>query len=143
MRCPPGRPAPGGTAPSVRARQPENVLADVCEDQVVRHRRDRVQARLAKLSLDVVLLGEPETAERVQAGVRGLPGRLRGEELRHVRLGAARLLLVEEPCSLVPDEIRGLQAGVRACDGKLHALVRTDWTTEDLPLGRIGGSLAN
>src|SRR6266550_1204316 len=128
---------------SVGARQAENVLADVREYQVVRHRRDRVEARLAEFSLDVVLFGEPEAAERVEACVRRLPGRLGGEELRHVRLGAARLLLVEEPCSLVPDEIGGLQGRVGTGNGKLHALVRTDRTTENLPLGRIGGSFAN
>src|SRR5207245_1902329 len=85
---------------------------------------------------DVVLLGEPETAERVEACVRRLPGRLGGEELRQVRLGAAWLLLVEEPCSLVPDEIGGLKGSVRTRNGKLNALIRTDRATEDLRIDR-------
>ena len=76
---------------------PEHVLAEVGEHEVVRDRRDRVEPRLAELALDVVLLREAEAAVRVEARVRRLPGRLRGEQLRHVRLGAARLARVEQP----------------------------------------------
>ena len=52
----------------VGARHAEHVLAEVGEDQVVRHRRDLVEARLAELSLDVVLLGKPEAAMGLHAG---------------------------------------------------------------------------
>ena len=48
-----------------------------------------VQARLAELALDVVLGGEAEAAVRVEARVGRLPGGLGGEQLGHVRLGAA------------------------------------------------------
>ena len=67
------------------------MLAEVGQHEVVRDGRDRVEARLAELALDVVLRREPVAAVRVEAGVRRLPRGLRGEQLRDVRLGAARL----------------------------------------------------
>ena len=75
---------------------PEHVLGDVGEDQVGRDRRDLVQPRLAELALDVVVLGEAEAAVRLHGDVRGLPRRVGGEQLRHVRLGAAGLAAVEQ-----------------------------------------------
>src|SRR3954470_17355298 len=90
-------PCLGDCPRSVAAREAEDVLAEVGEDQVVRDGGDGVEARLAELALDVVLLGEPEAAVGVEARVRGLPRRLRGEQLREVRLRAARLALLEEP----------------------------------------------
>src|SRR5690348_15188986 len=43
---------------SERAREAENVLGDVGQDQIGRDRCDLVQARFAELALDVVLAGE-------------------------------------------------------------------------------------
>src|SRR5581483_11269293 len=82
-------------AASVRARQAEHVLAEVGEDEVVRDRCDGVQARLAELALDVVLLCEAEAAVGVETRVGRLPRRLRRQQLREVRLGSARLPLLE------------------------------------------------
>src|SRR2546425_12866817 len=54
---------------SVRARHAEDVLPDIGHDEVVVDRRRAVQARLAELALDVVLLGEAVAAVAVDAGV--------------------------------------------------------------------------
>src|SRR3954467_11755775 len=70
-----------------RARQPEDVLGEVGEDEVGGDRRDEVQPCLAELALDVVLGGEAEAPVRLQADVRRLPGGLGGEVLRHVGFG--------------------------------------------------------
>src|SRR5262245_33050725 len=75
----------------VRAWHAEHVLTEEGEHEVVRDGRDAVEARLAELSLDVVLLRKAEAAVGVEARVRRRPRRLRGEQLRHVRLRAARL----------------------------------------------------
>src|SRR5688572_24906788 len=78
------------------ARQAEQVLADVAEDEVGGDRRDLVQAGLAELALDVVLVREAEAAVQLDAGVGRLPARLGGEVLRHVRLRAAGLVRIEQ-----------------------------------------------
>src|SRR3954451_16369360 len=108
---------------SVAAREAEDVLAEVGEDQVVRDGGDGVEARLAELALDVVLFGEPEAAVGVEARVRGLPRRLRGEQLREVRLRAARLALLEEPGCLVAHQVGGLDRGVCLRNREWHGLV--------------------
>src|SRR5467141_4730872 len=79
---------------SIRARKVQHVLGEIAEDEVGRDRRDLVQPRLAELALDVVLLGEAESAVGLQAHVARLPGRLRRELLRHVGFGAAGLALL-------------------------------------------------
>ena len=107
------------------------MLADVGEDQVVRDRRHLVEPRLAELPLDVVLLGEAEAAVRVEARVRRRPGRLRGEQLRHVRLRAARQALLEQPRRLVAHQVGRLDLRVGARDRELDALVRADRPPED------------
>src|SRR3954449_8024701 len=90
---------------SVAPRHAQDVLAHVRLDQVVRDRRDLVEARLAELALDVVLRGEAEAAVRVDADVGRLPGGLGGEVLGHVGLGAARLMRFEERARLPAHEV--------------------------------------
>src|SRR5262249_57108266 len=80
----------------IAARHPQHVLADVGEDEVVVDRRRLVEAALAELPLDVVLLGVTVAAVAVDTGVAGLPCCLGAEVLRHVGLAAARLPGVEE-----------------------------------------------
>ena len=72
------------------------MLGDVGEDQVRRDRRDLIEPRLAELALDVVVLGEAEAAVRLDRDVGRLPRRVGGEQLGHVRLGAARLAAIEQ-----------------------------------------------
>src|SRR4051812_48508218 len=78
---------------SVGARQAEHVLGQVGENQVRRDRRDLIEARLAELALDVVLLGEAEAAMGLDAGIGRLERGVGGEHLGHVglraRVGAA------------------------------------------------------
>src|SRR5690349_14359662 len=142
--CPPWIASVGGLSAagaavltSVRARHAEYVLAEVGEDQVVRDRRDRVEPRLPELSLDVEVGGEAGAAVRIEAGVRGEPRRLGGEQLRHVRLGAAVCAPVEEARRLAADEIGRVDGGVGAGDRELHALVGGDRTAEDDPFRRV------
>src|SRR5688572_26561139 len=100
----PARPL-GMTARSERPRKAEDVLADVGEDEVRRDRRHLIETSLAKLPLDVVLGGEAEAAMRLEAHVRRLPRRVRGQHLGHVRFAATGLTIVEETRSLVTHEI--------------------------------------
>src|SRR5450432_988334 len=58
---------------SKRPRHAEHVLADVGQDEVGGDRRDLIEARLAKLALDVELAGETESAERLETRVGRLP----------------------------------------------------------------------
>src|SRR6186713_459399 len=89
-------PSSGRTMASERARQAEHVLGNIRQDQVRRDRRHLVEAGLAELAFDVVFAGETETAVCLQADVRRFPRCLGGEQLCHVRLGAAALLRVVE-----------------------------------------------
>src|SRR2546430_8621516 len=66
------------------------MLGEVGENQVGRDRRHEVEPRLPEFPLHVVLGGEAEAAVGLQAHVGRLPGRLRGEVLRHVRLRTDR-----------------------------------------------------
>src|SRR5581483_294614 len=109
-----------GSRQLVAARHAEHVLADVGEHQVVRDGRHGEQPRLAELALHVILGREAIAAVGVEAGVRRLPRRLGGEQLRQVRLGAA-----------------ALAAAVGAGDGELHALVRADGPAEHLALAGV------
>ena len=74
----------------------EDVLGYVREDEVGRDRGDLVEARLAELALYAVLGVEAVAAEGLKCGVGRLPRGVGGQELRQVRLGAARLSPVEE-----------------------------------------------
>src|SRR5512135_620678 len=74
---------------SIGTRQAEDVLRDVAEDEIVRHRRHRVEPRLAKLPFHVVVGGKPVPAEGVEARVGRLPRGLGGEQFGHVCLCTA------------------------------------------------------
>src|ERR687889_415906 len=69
---------------SVRTRQAEHVLGDVRIDHVGRDRRDLLGPRLANFAFDVVFVREAKPAVELQAGIGGLPARLRRQVLRHV-----------------------------------------------------------
>src|SRR3954466_3119514 len=71
-------------SPSEAPRQAQHVLSNIAQDQVGADRSDLVQPGFTELALDVVFVGEAEAAVELQAGVGGLPGRLRGEVFRHV-----------------------------------------------------------
>ena len=68
----------------------EDVLGYVREDEVGRDRGDLVETRLAELALYGVLGVEAVAAEGLKGGVGRLPRGVGGQELRQVRLGAAR-----------------------------------------------------
>ena len=83
--------AAGDSLASVRAGQPEDVLGDVGEDQLLADRGDALQAGLAEVALDVVLGGVAEPAVGLHGPVGGEEAGLGGEVLGDVGLLAARL----------------------------------------------------
>src|SRR5712691_6909366 len=111
---------------SIRARQLKHVLGEVAQDEIGRDRRDLVQARLAELALDVVLLGEAESAVGLQAHVARLPRGFRRELLRHVRFRTTGLVALVELRGALDHERGGLGRHVGARDRELHALVLAD-----------------
>src|SRR5438132_13510520 len=74
-----------GDGTSERFGKAERVRCHVRENQIRRDRRDLIEARLAKLSLDVELLGESIAAEGLQACVTRMPRCVRGEPLGDLR----------------------------------------------------------
>src|SRR6266540_2556723 len=123
---------------SIRARHAEHVFPDVCHHQVVVDGRGLVEARLAELALDVVLLGEAVAAVGVDAGIGRVPCRLRRQVLGHVGLGTAGQAGVEELGGLGAHEVAGLDGHVRLGDRELPPLVGADGLAEDHALARIG-----
>src|SRR3989442_5537934 len=113
------------------------MLRQIGKPQFIADRRNRKKSRLANLPLDIVIHREAVAAVSREASIRRLPGRLRGEKLRHVRLRAAALFAVEFRRRLKPDKIRGLDARMRLSDGKLDALVGADGPPEDHALAGI------
>src|SRR5881296_3783091 len=107
------------------------MLTDVREDEVVADRGDQQQPRFAELALDIELAREAVAAVGVDGRVRGVPRRLRREELGHVRFGAAFAAVVEQPRGLVAHQRRGLETSVRLRERELHALIRADRLAED------------
>src|SRR5215203_4106870 len=122
------------TALSEGSREAEDVFGDVGEDEVRGDRGDLVETRLAELALHVVLGVEAVAAEGLQGGVGRLPGGVGGQELRQIRLGAARLSPVEEGGRLLHHERGGLDVRVSPRYGELDALVLTDGPPENLTL---------
>src|SRR5215217_7585064 len=122
-----------------RPRQTQDVLGDVGEDQVGRDGCYLVEARLAELALDVVLGVEAVAAEGLHRDVRRLPGGLRRQELRQVRLRSAGRSLLEEGGGFLDHERGRLDARVRPRKGELDALVLPDGPAEDLAFLRPRG----
>src|SRR5579859_6024078 len=120
----------GTVAGSERAWKSKHMFGDVGEDQIRRDRRHLIEARLAELTLDVVFAGETESPMRLQAHVRGLPGRLGGQILRHVGLSTAGLVSIVELAGLEAHAARGLDVDIRLGDRKLHALIAPDRAIE-------------
>src|SRR5207253_3065294 len=132
-------PLPGRSLALERAGHAEDVLADVGQDEVGRDRRHLVEAGLAELPLDVVLLGEAVPAVELDGDVGRLPRGLRRQQLGHVGLGAAVLAGVEQVGGPPAHEVGGLDADVGPGDGELHALVGADRPAEHHPLAGITG----
>src|SRR5207244_1412654 len=103
-----GRGAAPARAGSVGAGQAEHVLAHVGEHEVLADGRGLVEPRLPELPLYVVFLGVAVAAVAVDAGVSGLPRRLRRQVLGDVGLGPAGLARVEERGGLVAHQLRRL-----------------------------------
>ena len=105
--------------------------------RLLRDRRDRVEARLAELALDVVLRREPVAAVGVEAGVRRAatrPPRRAASPCSPRRRTAGPRRRARPPCSA---QVRGLDRRVRPRDRELHALVRADRPAEDDALGGV------
>src|SRR5436190_23345136 len=113
------------------------MFGDVRQDEIRGDRRDLIETRLAKLAFDIVLRGEAEAAMRLETHVGRLPRRLRGEILRHVRLGAARLVSIEQRARFPAHQVSRLDLHVALGDWKLHALVLPNRTVEDDALVRV------
>src|SRR5215216_3921913 len=107
------------------------MLGNIRQYEICRYGRDLIETRLAELALDVVLRREPEATMRLKTHVRGLPRRLRRQVLRHVCLGATRLVRVEQPARLPAHEVRRLDLHVTLGDRKLHPLILSDRPSED------------
>src|SRR6267378_39458 len=128
---------------SVRARKVQHVLGEIAEDEVGRDRCDLVQPRLAELALDVVLLGEAESAVGLQAHVARLPRGFRRELLGHVRFRPAGFSLVVQQGRPLDHQRGRLGRHVGTRDRELHALVLADWAAEYVPVVRIGGRFSD
>src|SRR5207253_508662 len=73
---------------------------------------------------------EAVAAMRIQTGIRGVPGRLAGEQLGHVRLGAALLVRVEQPGRLEAHQVGRFEPRMGLRNRELHALVCADRSPE-------------
>ena len=72
------------------------MLGNITEDQVGGDRRDLVKPGFAEFAFDVIFLSEPEPAVGLQSHVGGCPGRIRGQQLRHIGFRTAGLSLIEQ-----------------------------------------------
>src|SRR5215468_4285245 len=115
---------------SVRARQPQHVLGQVVERHLLGHRGDLVQAHLAPQALDVELLRVAEASERLQRGVARVEAGLGGEQLRGVRLLAARPAAVEQPRGLEAHGLGGVELRGRVRQRMRDRLVLADGAVE-------------
>src|SRR5262249_49785172 len=75
-----------GNAISVRPRQAKHMLSQIREDHVGRDRRHLIEPRFTELALDIVFLCKAKSAIGLHAHVGGGPGRVGGEQFRHVGL---------------------------------------------------------
>src|ERR1700731_581428 len=96
------RAAVNGTKPVtmpglVRARQSENLLGQVGEDELVGDRGDALNARLAPVALDVVLAGVAVAAVELHGAVGRLEGPGRRQQLRLVGLLGTGHVVVVQP----------------------------------------------
>src|SRR5918995_7057422 len=110
----------------------EDVLGYVREDEVRRDRGDLVETRLAELALYAVLGVEAVAAEGLKGGVGRLPRGVGGQELRQVRLGAARFSPVEEGGRLLHHQRGCFDVRVGPRYGELDSLVLADPAPEHL-----------
>ena len=76
-------------SPLVRSGQAEHVLGNIGKDEVRGNWRDLIETSLSKLTFNVVLGGETETAMGLQAHVGCLPRSIGRQQLGHVGLGPA------------------------------------------------------
>src|SRR3546814_11423237 len=98
----------------------------VAQDQIGADRRDLIEARLAELALDVIFIGETETAVRLDAHVGGVPARLRREHLGHIRLGSAVGAGIEQARSLVDHQSGGGDLDISERARKENAMIRRE-----------------
>src|SRR5919204_557909 len=113
------------------------MLAHIGCDKVVGDWRYEVERGLANLPFDAAVTRHAAAAVRRHRHLGRLPGRLRGEQLRNVCLGAGRLAGIEQRCRLPANQGRGLGVHVGAGDRELHRLVRTDRLREDHPFSGV------
>src|SRR5215467_352405 len=123
----------------IRARQAEDVLAQVVQDHLLRDRGDAVQAHLPPQALHVVLLRVAEAAQRLERGVARIEARLRGEVLGRIGLGPAGLAAVVPPCRLEGQQLGRVQPRRRGGERMGDRLVLADRPAEHVPLAGVPG----
>src|SRR3954470_14012175 len=123
--------------------QAEQVLRHIGEDQVGRDGCYLVQPGLAELALDVILVGKPEAAVELKAGVGGLPRGFRREVLGHVGLGSAGLVRIEATARVEAHQVGGFEFDEGFGDRELHALVLADRPPEHDALVDVGNHLVD
>src|SRR5690606_21714054 len=123
------------------ARQIQQMLRHIRQNQVGGDRRHLVQTGLAELALDIVFAGKAETAVGLQAGVGRFPGRLGRQVLGHVgrRTGVATgvVFFTGAPAH----QVGGFDLDVRFGNRELHALVLADRATEHFAVTGVLGRL--
>ena len=117
------------------------MLADKGQHEVVRHRRDPVEAGFAELALDVVFLGEGKPAMGLHAHVGGLPRCFGGEVFCHVGFRPGAPAAFVDLGGFFDHQVRRFGRHVGFGDGELDALVLADLAAEDLAVIGIIGRL--
>src|SRR5258708_6862418 len=107
-------------------RHAEHILAKESQHQIVIDGRGHIEPRLAEFAFHVIFAREAIAAIRVEAGVRCLPRRLAGQQLGHIRFGAAFLAAVEFLCRDIAHAGSRFDMGVAARQRNLHALIGAD-----------------
>src|SRR5579862_907701 len=113
------------------------MLCHIGKYQVGGNWSDLVETCLAEFPFNVVVGGESETAMELQADIGCFPGGIRRQQLGHVRLRPARLLVVEKLARLVAHEIGGFDVDVGFCDRKLDTLILGNWAAKDDSFARV------
>jgi hypothetical protein len=113
------------------------MFGDIGQDQVGGNRRDLIEPRFAELAFNVVFASEAKPAVILEADVGRFPRCIGSQHLRHVGLGAARLMRVEQFACLEAHQVGCFQVDIGLGDRELHALVLADRAAEHHALIRI------
>src|ERR1035437_2325355 len=121
----------------VTTRHAEDMLRQISQDHICRNWRNLIKTRLAKLSLNVVFLGETKSAVGLYANVRCLPRRVSGKHLCHICFGTTRKFRLVSASRIVNHELGRAHCGIGLGNGKLDALILADRPTKHFAVTRV------